>query len=151
MSIVSAASCPVMRAVSSLPESTGCRPGLQRMIPDAPFEETRARRVRPRVSWTGLAGLLAGEALEDALRGLEPAEIAEAGGLLTQLAGRVIEAAHRARAEVRDGSRSDGRIVEDALCVPRLNLVYGWRGGRTWSALVVLSERWQRWLWPSCT
>src|SRR3954464_1258459 len=40
-----------------------------------------------------LAGLLPGEALEDALKGLEPDEITGPGGLLTQLAGRVIETA----------------------------------------------------------
>jgi putative transposase len=40
-----------------------------------------------------LAGLLAPEALEDALKGLEPDEITGPGGLLTQLAGRVIETA----------------------------------------------------------
>src|SRR6476620_2071014 len=40
-----------------------------------------------------LAGLLRAEALEDALRGLEPEEITGPGGLLTQLAGRVIETA----------------------------------------------------------
>src|SRR6476646_8450223 len=40
-----------------------------------------------------LAGLLPPEALEDALQGLEPEEITGPGGLLTQLAGRVIETA----------------------------------------------------------
>jgi putative transposase len=40
-----------------------------------------------------LAGLLPPEALEDALNGLEPEEITGPGGLLTQLAGRVIETA----------------------------------------------------------
>src|SRR3954466_2957593 len=40
-----------------------------------------------------LAGLLPPEALEDALKGLEPEEITGPGGLLTQLAGRVIETA----------------------------------------------------------
>jgi putative transposase len=40
-----------------------------------------------------LAGLLPAEALEDALKGLEPGEITGPGGLLTQLAGRVIETA----------------------------------------------------------
>jgi putative transposase len=40
-----------------------------------------------------LAGLLPTEALEDALNGLEPDEITGPGGLLTQLAGRVIETA----------------------------------------------------------
>jgi putative transposase len=40
-----------------------------------------------------LAELLPSEALEDALKGLEPDEITGPGGLLTQLAGRVIETA----------------------------------------------------------
>jgi putative transposase len=40
-----------------------------------------------------LAGLLPADALEDALKGLEPDEITGPGGLLTQLAGRVIETA----------------------------------------------------------
>jgi transposase-like protein len=40
-----------------------------------------------------LAGRLPEEALEDALRGLEPDEITGAGGLLSKLAGRVIETA----------------------------------------------------------
>jgi len=40
-----------------------------------------------------LAGLLPAEALADALNGLEPEEITGQGGLLTQLAGRVIDAA----------------------------------------------------------
>jgi putative transposase len=40
-----------------------------------------------------LAGLLPGEELEEALRGLEPEQITGPGGLLTQLAGRVIETA----------------------------------------------------------
>ncbi len=40
-----------------------------------------------------LAGLLPADVLQDALKGLEPGEITGAGGLLTQLAGRVIDAA----------------------------------------------------------
>lgn len=40
-----------------------------------------------------LAGLLPADALKDALEGLEPEEITGQGGLLTQLAGRVIDAA----------------------------------------------------------
>jgi putative transposase len=40
-----------------------------------------------------LAGLLPAEGLEDALKGLEPEQITGPGGLLTQLAGRVIETA----------------------------------------------------------
>jgi putative transposase len=40
-----------------------------------------------------LEGLLPEEALQEAVKGLRPEEITGAGGLLTQLAGRVIEAA----------------------------------------------------------
>jgi putative transposase len=40
-----------------------------------------------------LAGVLPRETLEDALRGLEPEEITGPGGLIAELAGRVIEAA----------------------------------------------------------
>src|SRR5215211_6371874 len=40
-----------------------------------------------------LAELLPADALEDALKGLDPEEITGPGGLLTQLAGRVIETA----------------------------------------------------------
>lgn len=40
-----------------------------------------------------LAGLLPADALEEALEGLEPEEITGPGGLVTQLAGRVIETA----------------------------------------------------------
>jgi putative transposase len=40
-----------------------------------------------------LAGLLPADALEDALKGLDPDDITGPGGLLTQLAGRVIETA----------------------------------------------------------
>jgi transposase-like protein len=40
-----------------------------------------------------LAGLLPAEELEDALKGLEPEEITGPGGLLSQLAGRVLNAA----------------------------------------------------------
>lgn len=47
----------------------------------------------PREATDRLAGLLPGEELEKALEGLEPDEITGPGGLLTQLAGRVIETA----------------------------------------------------------
>src|SRR4051812_13934271 len=52
-------------------------------IAESSVEEARDR----------LAGLLCGDALQDALKGLEPDEITGPGGLLTELAGRVIEAA----------------------------------------------------------
>jgi putative transposase len=47
----------------------------------------------PREVTDRLAGLLPGEELEKALEGLEPEEITGPGGLLSQLAGRVIETA----------------------------------------------------------
>ena len=40
-----------------------------------------------------LAELLPADALEDALKGLDPDDITDPGGLLTHLAGRVIETA----------------------------------------------------------
>ena len=40
-----------------------------------------------------IAGLLPEEALQEALKGLDPDDITGPGGLLTQLAGRVIETA----------------------------------------------------------
>jgi putative transposase len=52
-------------------------------ISESSVDETRDR----------LAGLLPDDALQDALEGLGPEEITGPGGLLTQLAGRVIETA----------------------------------------------------------
>src|SRR3954453_21070496 len=54
-------------------------------------DESSVEQVRDR-----LAGLLPGEALEDALKGLDPDEITGPGGLLSKLAGRVIETALQA-------------------------------------------------------
>jgi putative transposase len=51
-------------------------------------EESSVEQARDR-----LAGLLPDEALQDALKGLEPEEITGPGGLVSQLAGRVIETA----------------------------------------------------------
>jgi len=51
--------------------------------PESSVEQARER----------LAGLLAEDALQDVLRGLEPDEITGPGGLLSQLAGRVVETA----------------------------------------------------------
>ncbi len=63
-------------------------------------EKPTGRRSRPQEAQGGarelqdrLAGLLPADALKDALEGLEPEEITGRGGLLTQLAGRVIDAA----------------------------------------------------------
>src|SRR3954447_9857173 len=50
--------------------------------------ESAGEEVRDR-----LAGLLPEDALQDALDGLRPEEITGPGGLMTQLAGRVLEAA----------------------------------------------------------
>jgi len=50
--------------------------------------ESAGERARDRLS-----GLLPGDALEEALQGLEPDEITGPGGLVSQLAGRVIETA----------------------------------------------------------
>src|SRR4051812_17259991 len=55
-----------------------------------------------------LAGLLPAEALEDALKGLEPDDITGPGGLLTQLAGRVIETALGAELTEHLGHPPDG-------------------------------------------
>jgi putative transposase len=57
-----------------------------------PSSSTDAQGSPPEVT-DRLAGLLAGEELEKALQGLEPEQITGPGGLLTQLAGRVIETA----------------------------------------------------------
>jgi putative transposase len=60
-------------------------------------ESESSRSVRPESAGEEvldrLAGLLPADALEDALAGLRPEEITGPGGLLTQLAGRVIETA----------------------------------------------------------
>jgi putative transposase len=58
-----------------------------------PSQSTRLAQSPTRAAVDRLAGLLPPEALEDALKGLEPDEITGPGGLLTQLAGRVIETA----------------------------------------------------------
>ena len=53
-----------------------------------PVHESSVEQARDR-----LAGLLPDDALQDALKGLEPDEITGPGGLLSQLAGRVVETA----------------------------------------------------------
>src|SRR3954449_1761079 len=55
--------------------------------------EASEPRVAPGAVADRLAGLLPEEALQDALKGLEPDEITGPGGLLSKLAGRVIETA----------------------------------------------------------
>ena len=52
-------------------------------VPESSVEQVRDR----------LAGLLPDDALQDALEGLWPEEITGPGGLMSQLAGRVIETA----------------------------------------------------------
>jgi putative transposase len=55
-----------------------------------------------------LAGLLPEEALQDALKGLEPDEITGPGGLLSKLAGRVVETALGAELSDHLGHRPGG-------------------------------------------
>lgn len=55
--------------------------------------KNKVRDVLPDGEVDRLEGLLPPDALEEALEGLEPGEITGPGGLLTQLAGRVIETA----------------------------------------------------------
>ena len=57
------------------------------------FSSSTVAQSSPQELTDRLAGLLAGEELEKALQGLEPEQITGPGGLLTQLAGRVIETA----------------------------------------------------------
>ncbi len=56
-------------------------------------KKRKMRDVLPEEEIDRLEGLLPSGALEDALEGLDPGEITGPGGLLTQLAGRVIETA----------------------------------------------------------
>jgi putative transposase len=56
-------------------------------------QEAQGGALAPQELEDRLAGLLPADALKDALEGLEPEEITGQGGLLTQLAGRVIDAA----------------------------------------------------------
>ena len=56
-------------------------------------KKNNVRDVLPAGEVDRLEGLLPPDALEEALEGLEPGEITGPGGLLTQLAGRVIETA----------------------------------------------------------
>jgi putative transposase len=58
-----------------------------------PSQSTDATQSSTDAAVDGLAGLLPEDALQDALKGLEAEEITGPGGLLTQLAGRVIETA----------------------------------------------------------
>jgi putative transposase len=69
--------------VSTIQKSSSERESSRPVVAESSVEEARDR----------LAGLLPDDALQDALKGLEPDEITGPGGLLTQLAGRVIETA----------------------------------------------------------
>ncbi len=66
-------------------QNTKSKPGGQTAAPE-PQDPSEAVVDR-------LAGLLPAEQLEDALKGLEPGEITGPGGLVSQLAGRVVETA----------------------------------------------------------
>src|SRR5215204_4453806 len=67
-----------------------------------------------------LAGLLPAEALQDALAGLRPEEITGPGGLVTQLAGRVLETALGAELTEHlgypPGQAPPGGGLSDVLC-----------------------------------
>jgi putative transposase len=73
--------------------------------PSAPTDATQSST---EAAVDRLAGLLPAEALEDALKGLEPEEITGPGGLLTRLAGRVIETALGAELTEHLGHPSGG-------------------------------------------
>jgi len=73
-----------MQSMSEKPK----RRGRSRSRPDV-------SQVPPREVLDRLEGLLPEEALQDALKGLSPEEITGSGGLMNQLAGRVINAALR--------------------------------------------------------
>ena len=71
---------PVMTKQKSIPD------GVARSGPALAESSVEGPRDR-------LAGLLPDEALQDALAGLEPEQITGPGGLVSQLAGRVLETA----------------------------------------------------------
>jgi putative transposase len=71
--------------------------------------ESTGRAESPQEAVDRLAGLLPEEALRDALQGLAPEQITGPGGLLTQLAGRVIETALGAELTEHLGHPPGGR------------------------------------------
>jgi putative transposase len=71
--------------------------------------DATARAQSPQEAVDRLAGLLPEDALEDALKGLSPEQITGPGGLLTQLAGRVIETALGAELTEHLGHPPGGR------------------------------------------
>src|SRR5271156_606916 len=93
----------------------GRPPGSE--APDGPPEELVDR----------LAGLLPAEALQDALEGLAPEEITGAGGLLSQLAGRVVDAALAGELSEHLGYPPGQEAVRRTVCW--VGLVGGWLVG----------------------
>src|SRR3954466_7242714 len=75
------------------------RPGEGAGEPQPPPQEVMDR----------LAGLLPEGALDEAVRGLKPEELSGPGGLLSQLAGRVVEAALEAEMTEHLGHPPGGR------------------------------------------
>ena len=113
-------------------------------MPGDPAEEQQKELV------DRLAGLLPREELEDALKGLDPEQITGPGGLLTQLAGRVIETAlgaeltehlgyppgrHRLAAPGTSATASTGKTVQTELGPVDVNTPRdrAGRSSRSWS------------------
>src|SRR3954462_13308081 len=71
----------------------GAAPMRMQCVPKKRARRRKASGEPPPELVDRLAGLLPREALEDALDGLDPEQITGPGGLLAQLAGRVIETA----------------------------------------------------------
>jgi putative transposase len=97
-------------------------------ISDRERDET-ARAQSPQEAVDRLAGLLPDEALEDALKGLSPEQITGPGGLLTQLAGRVIQTALGAELTEHlgypPGGRPDGSNVRNGAGSKRVQTDLG--------------------------
>src|SRR5215213_3046867 len=95
---------------------------------DRERDET-ARAQSPQEAVDRLAGLLPDEALEDALKGLSPEQITGPGGLLTQLAGRVIQTALGAELTEHlgypPGGRPDGSNVRNGAGSKRVQTDLG--------------------------
>src|SRR3954471_2982815 len=82
-----------------------------------------------------LAELLPEGALDDAVRGLKPDELSGPGGLLSQLAGRVVEAALEAELTEHlghpPGGVPQGANVRNGATAKTLKPIWGqWRSGR---------------------
>ena len=76
----------------------------KRFAPDLPAEVVQR-----------LDGLFSREALEEALAGVSPEEITRPGGLITTLAGRVIDAALRAELTEHLGHPPGGQPAQDNI------------------------------------